>query len=102
MKDGQWTFRDTVNKVFLQALTTTQALDDAFVGLAQVTSQRTGEGSQGVYHIDKLEEVDTAQEVTQAARLWTAFRNGYIAWHIQCPRYRLKPLQKHFDNALQE
>ncbi|KAA8642816.1 uncharacterized protein ATNIH1004_009568 [Aspergillus tanneri] len=93
VEGGQWTLRDTLCEAFEQALSSTQVLDNAFMPLAQVTSKGLRAGLEGV-NADVSEELDSGKEFQSAARLWTSFKQGYIAWHIQCPRYKLNALQQ--------
>lgn len=99
--DGLWTFRDTLYEAFDQLLSCTADLDKLFITFAESLSKEFEAQTEWkglTKERDKTSSTDrkTLENARLAARYWGEFRQGYIAWHINLPRYRLNSLRATF------
>lgn len=99
--DGLWTFRDTLYEAFDQVISHTAELDNLFITFAESLSEDF-EAAQTEAKVNgltkKMEQKskmdrEKLENARLAAKLWADFRQGYIAWHINHPRYRLDKLR---------
>jgi hypothetical protein len=94
---GLWTLRDTLAETFETVVGAARELDRTFVGFAQYVS-RSKEMSTVSRHEEHVLNLDHDLQI--AARLWAAFKHGYMAWHLNCGRYNLKSLKACYDSEL--
>ncbi|PWY88550.1 hypothetical protein BO70DRAFT_184596 [Aspergillus heteromorphus CBS 117.55] len=87
VEDRPWTVRDTLYETANRAVQCVRAIDEAF------GARRPAGSSSGARSVD--------YEFQLAATLWSLFKQGYISWHIRCPRYRLDTLRSRFEGSLQ-
>jgi hypothetical protein len=66
-----WTVRDTVCDIFERVLKSIRMLDQSFNSPPHSSQE---------------------ENLQVASKLWKEFKNGYVAWHINCSRYRLEVL----------
>ena len=100
-RDGLWTFRDTLFEGFDQLISRTAALDKLFVRFAESLSEElqaapTQAETNGSTKKTKKVDGEKLESARLAAKLWGEFRQGYIAWHINHPRYRLHSIRAAF------
>lgn len=92
-----WTFRDTICELMTIVFDSVAALDRAFVDFAKYVSISycTFSMQTKLTGFPRICEEPHASEwkVDLASRLWLDFRGGYIAWHVDCPQYRLDRLR---------
>ncbi|MCJ1270339.1 hypothetical protein MMC22_010235 [Lobaria immixta] len=99
-KDGLWTMRDTLHEAFDQLLSCTAALDKVFISFAESLSEFEAAQSQAEINgltkgKDKTSKMDREklENARLAAKYWGEYRQGYIAFHVNTPRYRLSSLR---------
>lgn len=109
-KEGPWTFRDTLYEACSEILSSAAALDNLFTKFAntlgqdfddaQAQAQANGfAGEENAANLKKHR--DNLDDARLAAKLWTEFRHGYAAWHIQQSRYQLDSLRAAYSNSPQ-
>jgi hypothetical protein len=76
--EGEWTRYDTFRLLCEEVRRATLRID----GLLKLT-----ECERKIRGETVLGEVDEAD--VEIAKQWRGFRDGYIAWYIDCPRYKL-------------
>ncbi|KAJ5279237.1 hypothetical protein N7478_004609 [Penicillium angulare] len=81
-----WTFRDTLYEAVTRASNCVHAIDEVF--LPQRSGSKPGGPGRGLDY-----------EFQLAATLWSLFKQGYISWHIRCPRYKLESLKSRFESS---
>lgn len=98
--DGLWTIRDTLHEAFDQLLSCTAALDKLFINYAESLSEIEAARSQAEMNgltkgQNKTLKTDgeKLENARLAAKYWGEFRQGYIAFHVNLPRYRLSSLR---------
>ena len=96
--DGFWTFRDTLYEAFNQLEGCTAALDKLFISFAESVSEAARTQVEIIGQTKKTNRTssinrETVENARLAARYWGEFRQGYIAWHINAPRYRLDSIR---------
>lgn len=99
--DGLWTFRDTLYEAFDQLLSVTASLDKLFITYAESLSEELKAAQYQAEAHGLTKETDSTlkakgeklENARNAAKLWGEFRQGYIAWHINCARYRLNSIR---------
>lgn len=96
-KESPWTFRDTLYEACSVTLSSAAALDNLFNKFANSLSQDFDDAQAQLKANGYVGEENEANfkkikghldDASLAAKLWTEFRHGYPAWHIQHPRYR--------------
>ena len=99
-KDGLWTIRDTLHEAFDQFLSCTAALDKLFINFAESLSEFEAAQSQAEMNgltkgKDRTSKMDREklENARLAAKYWGEYRQGYIAFHVNTPRYRLSSLR---------
>lgn len=100
---GLWTVRDTLYEAVGQLLSCVTALDSLFISFSESLSEDFT-AAQSQAGVNGLEETDQALKMNRekvenarvAAEQWREFRQGYIAFHINCPRYRLNSMRAKF------
>lgn len=109
-KEGPWTFRDTLYEACSEILSSTAALDNLFTKFANSLSQDFDDAQAqvqangfagGENAVNLKKHRDNLDDARLAAKLWTEFRHGYPAWHIQQPRYQLDSLRAAYSNSPQ-
>lgn len=109
-KESPWTFRDTLYETCSDVLSSAAALDNLFTKFANSLSQKFDDaqaqveangfaGEENAANLKKIK--DNLDDASLAAKLWTEFRHGYPAWHINHPRYRLDSLRAAYSNIPQ-
>ncbi|PYH98689.1 hypothetical protein BO71DRAFT_458234 [Aspergillus ellipticus CBS 707.79] len=88
VENSPWTVRDTLYETVTRAFQCVLAIDEAFLPRRPGT-EANGSGNSINY------------EFQLAATLWSLFKQGYISWHIRCPRYRLDTLKSRFETCVQ-
>lgn len=107
-KESPWTFRDTLYESCSNILNSAAALDNLFTKFANSLSQEFDDaqaqveangfvGEENAANFKKLK--GKLDDATLASILWTEFRHGYPAWHINHPRYQLDSLRAAYSNA---
>ncbi|PYI02742.1 hypothetical protein BO78DRAFT_453324 [Aspergillus sclerotiicarbonarius CBS 121057] len=86
---GLWTFRDRFYEVLEEGVRTVGAVDRAFAQCISVGKDGSMDEVDGGDGGGKSQGCD---EVRLAGELWTAFKHGHIAWHLNCQRYGLESL----------
>jgi hypothetical protein len=89
---GLWTFRDTLYETISEMQRTTLALDKAFTQCIMTEMLGLSAHTNDASRCAKKKQSQVHEEVQLAAQLWTAYKHGYIAWHINCNRYGLERL----------
>ena len=102
--DGLWTFRDTLYEALDQLLSCIAALDKLFITFADSLSEESEAQTESkglMEERDKTSSTDreTLESARLAARYWGDFRQGFIAFHINHPRYRLNSLRAIFGGT---
>ncbi|MCJ1264860.1 hypothetical protein MMC22_004735 [Lobaria immixta] len=102
--DGLWTFRDTIYEASDQLLSCIAALDKLFITFAESLSEEFEAQTERkglMKETDKTSSTDreTLESARLAARYWSEFRQGFIAWHLNLPRYRLDSLRATFGGT---
>ncbi|MCJ1263763.1 hypothetical protein MMC22_003633 [Lobaria immixta] len=99
-KDGLWTIRDTLHEAFDQLLSCTAALDKLFINFAESLSEFEAAQSQAEMNgltkgKDRTSKMDREklENARLAAKYWSEYRQGFIAFHVNLPRYRLSSLR---------
>lgn len=106
-KDGLWTFKESLYEAFGQLISGTVALDKLFTTFAEslseafATAETQAEVNGLTKETNKTSNVDRDKldNARTAAKLWGEFRQGYIAWHINHPRYRLSSIRATFGET---
>lgn len=94
--DGRlWTVRDTLCEVSQQLTDITSTLDQALKCPAIYNLHGPSKS-----HIDHYGETDNTRQFQRCSNLWTAFKQGYIAWHINSGRYPLDALKFRYDSEI--
>lgn len=97
---GLWTMRDTLYETVGQLLSSTAVLDSLFISFSESLSEDF-KAAQSQARVNGLKETDKTLKMDReklenarvAAKQWSEFRQGYIAYHINCPRYRLNSIR---------
>lgn len=108
LKKSPWTFRDTLYEACSEALSSCAALDNLFIKfnnslfkdfkVAQAQAEANGfAGDETAVKIENIK--DQVNDASIAAKLWTEFRHGYLAWHIHQHRYQLASVYASFGKA---
>ncbi|KAJ5101691.1 hypothetical protein NUU61_003913 [Penicillium alfredii] len=81
-----WTFRDTLYETVTRAANCVHAINEVFLsGLSGTKSDGPVRGPDYEFQL--------------GASLWSLFKQGYMSWHIRCPRYKLDGLLSRFENC---
>ncbi|KAF8148499.1 hypothetical protein K438DRAFT_1457106, partial [Mycena galopus ATCC 62051] len=80
---GEWTTDDTFHLLCKEVLEATRRVDGV-LRLEECERKMRGEIVPGANDPDGVDELDV-----QIAKQWRAWRDGYISWHLECPRYKL-------------
>lgn len=108
--DVRWTFRDTICETMDLLCGAIHSLDKAFIHFHRLVDlfacpdecrvSYTDAYCPSVCLNDDNDKSDEEWSGELASRVWLAFRNGIISWHINRPRYGLTALRSAFTKNM--